>query len=77
MAFENLSNEQLVNVVINTAHRVSILSESNDLIDLREELMSRLTKRALDVCNECGAKIVSHQIGQQAVCSNRNCPTRQ
>ena len=48
MAYENLSNEQLVSMVINTSHRVSILSESNDLIDLREELMSRLTKRAPD-----------------------------
>lgn len=48
MAYEKMSNEQLVSMVINTAHRVSILSESNDLIDLREELMSRLTKRAAD-----------------------------
>ena len=63
MAFENLSNEQLVNMVINTAHRVSILSESNDLIDLREELTARLTKRAPDVM-PCGHPLAEAYEGE-------------
>lgn len=46
--FKKLTNEELINMLVNTAHRVSILGESNDLIDLREELNARLTKRALD-----------------------------
>lgn len=48
-----LSNEQLINLTVETAHRVSCLSESNDLAELREELLSRLTKRAVDVANAC------------------------
>ena len=45
---EKYSDEDLLNALIETAHRVSNPSESNFLSDIRAVLAERLTKRALD-----------------------------
>jgi hypothetical protein len=45
---EKYSDEDLLNALIETAHRVSNPSESNFLSDIRAVLAERLTKRAAD-----------------------------
>ncbi len=59
---KSLSNEQLINLTVETAHRVSCLSESNDLAELREELLARLTKRAVDVANAHEDGLALHNV---------------
>lgn len=43
---EIISNEELVDLLISTANEVEIVSESNLLACVREEVLSRLTQRA-------------------------------
>lgn len=44
---EIISNEELVDLLISTANTVEVASESNFLASVREEVLSRLTKRAM------------------------------
>ena len=45
---EDLSDDDLLSLLISEAHECSVPSESNTLASIREELKLRLTKRAAD-----------------------------
>lgn len=50
---EDLSDDDLLSLLISEAHECSVPSESNLLSDIRGAIKARLTKRAVDVANVC------------------------
>lgn len=46
---KNLSNEDLLDQLITRANQVSIISESNDVHELREMVLERMQRNAVDL----------------------------
>ena len=58
--FARYSNEDLLDSLIETAHRISIVSESDFIADIRAELLSRLTLLAPDAVDSTVISIIPH-----------------
>lgn len=60
---EDLSDDDLLSLLISEAHECSVPSESNLLIDIRGAIKARLTKRAVDGaywwCEKCNSHVSS------------------
>ena len=66
---EDLSDDDLLSLLISEAHDCSVPSESNTLASIRDELKLRLTKRAADgdYCG-CKANNVGRRINGELYC---------
>ena len=67
---EIINDEELVDLLISTANEVSVVSESNFLASVRKQLMSRLTRRALDEGGYCACEDKEKYSVLAGVCSN-------
>ena len=73
---EDLSDDDLLSLLISEAHECSVPSESNTLASIREELKLRLTKRAADsaLCAACGSR--EFFMNEQRTCVQCKTPSR-
>lgn len=67
---ELISDDELIDLLVDTAHEASVPSESNFLAAVRDELKARLTKRAVDVACACGSSATFRDAGSSVdICS--------